>query len=591
MTSGKPGSRESSFKALRAFLPVLWNYKLQVFLAFLAVFIASGTTLFIPFALQDLFMGGGIQNHPLETSYFLLMLAAILSIASAVRYYALTTLSARLLSDIRTRFFRRCVSLDQIFFQHHPSGDLVGRLSNDTALIQTTLGVTLFIALRNSLLLIGAVIMMVWTSPHISGVVFLGIPVLIIPLILAGQYVRRYARYAQNRLAHVTSYASEIFESIRTVQAFNMEEASVEKFTALSQEAYEALRNAARNQAFLTAAAFFMVMAALIALLWYVTQGAARHLMLSADIFQFTLYAVFAAAAFSGLIQVWGTMNQAGAAASRLTDIMYAHSTIGSPASNVEHFPIQPTKTPIVFDHVTFSYPVRPDVFVLDNVSFKIPAGERVALVGASGAGKSTIFHLILRFYDIQQGGIFVEGIPIRNVELGELRKHFSLVSQDPTLFSLSVADNIRYGDPGASDEQIIAAAQQAAADGFIRELPQGYETEITDRGLALSGGQRQRIAIARALLKNAPILLLDEATSALDTENEKLIQQALEVLMRERTVLIIAHHLRTVMSADRILVFDKGRMVEQGTHDELMETNGIYARVARLQLISSSDV
>jgi ATP-binding cassette subfamily B protein len=587
MALEKQVSRESSFKALRTFLPVLWSYKLHVFLAFGAVIVAAGTTLFIPFALQKLFMEGGIDAHPLDTSYFLLMLAAILSIASAIRYYALTTLSARLLADIRTRFFRRCVSLDQIFYQSHATGDLVGRLSNDTALIQTTLGVALFIALRNFLLLIGAVIMMVWTSPHISGVVFIGIPILIIPLILAGHYVRRYARYAQNRLAHVTSYASEILESIRTVQAFGMENASVEKFTVLSQQAYEALCKAARNQAYLTAIAFFMVMSALIALLWYVAQGASRHLMSSGDIFQFTLYAVFAAAAFSGLIQVWGTLNQAGATASRLTDIMYAYPSITSPPSGARQLLPQPSVSPIVFDAVTFAYPLRPDVPVLDKLSFEIKAGERVALVGPSGAGKSTIFHLLLRFYDVQKGGIFVEGAPINAVDLADLRRHFSLVSQDATLFSLSVADNIRYGDQQASDEQIATVAQQAAADGFIRDLPQGYETEITERGLALSGGQRQRIAIARALLKNAPILLLDEATSALDSENERLIQQALEVLMRERTVLIIAHHLTTVLSADRILVFDKGVLVEQGTHGELMAKNGTYARVARLQLIS----
>jgi ATP-binding cassette subfamily B protein len=587
MAFWKKGSRIQPFQALRTFLPILWVYKRHVCLALGAVFAASLTTLFIPFALQKLFTGGELQKYPLQTSTFLLGLAAVLSIASAIRYYALTTLSARLLSDVRTHFFARCVSLDQTFYHTYTTGDLVGRLSNDTALIQTALGLTLFIALRNLLLLIGSVIMMVWTSPHVARVVFLGIPALVIPLMIAGHYVRRYARYAQNRLAHVTSYASEIFEGIHTVQAFGMEQASTQKFSQLSQEAYEALCRAARQQAFLTASAFFVVMSALIALLWYVMEGAAQNWMSTADIFQFTLYAVFAAAAFSGLMQVWGAFNQAGAAASRLMEIMHAVPAITSVDTRESSVLSETDGAPIVFKNVTFSYPTRPDVSVLNHLSFEIKRGERVALVGPSGAGKSTIFHLILRFYDPQHGEIRVEGEPIRELSLVRLRQHFALVSQDPTLFSLSVAENIRYGDREASHEEVITAAQQAAAHPFIQELAQGYETEVMEGGQALSGGQRQRLAIARAFLRDAPILLLDEATSALDAENEELIEQALEVLMRKRTVLIIAHHLRTVMSADRILVFDKGVLVEEGTHDTLMAKNGTYARVARLQLIS----
>jgi ATP-binding cassette subfamily B protein len=455
-------------------------------------------------------------------------------------------------------------------------------LTADTTQIKSAVGTSVSIALRNLLLFVGSVVMMVVSSPRLSGFVLAAIPVIVLPLVAFGRLVRRRARTAQDTLADASAYAAELLGAMRIVQAFTNEQLAASRFGAAVERAFAAARQSTCTRAMLTGVIIFLVFASVVIVLWVGAQDVLAGRTTPGTLGQFVLYAVFAAAGLGQLSEVWGELAQAAGAAERLGELLAAKPTIVSPA-RPRPLPV-PARGEIAFEDVRFAYPARPEHLVLDEVSFRVIPGEKVAIVGPSGAGKSTIFHLILRFYDPTSGRVTFDGVPIAEADPAELRARIALVPQEPVVFAASVADNIRFGRPHASDEEVRRAAELALADEFVRHLPDGYASMIGERGVTLSGGQRQRLAIARAILRGAPLLLLDEATSALDAESEQLVQTALAHLMEGRTTLVIAHRLATVLSCDRILVMDRGRIVEEGTHEKLLTNGGLYARLAKLQ-------
>ena len=515
----------------------------------------------------------------------LIVVVAVLALASAARYYLVITLGERVVADLRAAVFRRLAALDPSYFDATQSGEIVSRLTADTTQVKSAFGVSISIALRNSFLFFGAIAMMMVTSLKLSVLVLLAIPVIVLPLILSGRGVRRRARLAQDRLADAAAYAAEAIGAVRTMFAFGMERATADRFAAAAEEAFAAARRSTKARAILTGTAIFLVSASVVGVLWYGAQDVLAGEMTPGRLSQFVLYAVFAASSLGQLSEVYGELAQAAGSAERLGEILAARPTIFAPAQ-ARRMP-EPPIGAVTFADVHFAYPTRTEHAALHGLSFRLRPGERVALVGPSGAGKTTVLQLLLRFYDPLSGLVLVDGIPITDVDPAELRRRMALVPQEPTIFAATVLDNIRYGRPQASEEEVRRAASLASADGFISALPQGYATTIGERGVTLSGGQRQRIAIARAILKDAPILLLDEATSALDAESERAVQEALDRLMRGRTTLVIAHRLATIRAADRILVLDQGRLVEEGTHESLLTRGGLYARLAALQFAS----
>ena len=478
--------------------------------------------------------------------------------------------------------FAHLLSLSPSFFDSARSGELVSRLTADTTQIKSAVGASVSIALRNLMMFLGAAAMIVITSPKLSGFVLLAIPLIVLPLVAFGRWVRRLSRNAQDTLADASAYAGELVGAIRTVQAYTSEGLAERRFAGEVEQAYEAARTSTQARAVLTAIIIFIVCASVVAILWIGSHDVLSGAISPGRLGQFVLYAAFAAAGLGQLSEVWGEVSAASGAAERLFEILNVKPEIAAPAAP-RALPV-PARGEVGFDGVSFAYPVRPDAKVLDSVTFTVRPGEKVAIVGPSGAGKSTIFHLLLRFYDPRAGVISLDGVPVRSADPRDFRARIALVPQESNVFAASARENIRFGRPDASDAEVERAAELAHAAEFIRRLPEGFETPLGERGVTLSGGQRQRIAIARAILRDAPLLLLDEATSALDAESETLVQTALEELMRHRTTLVIAHRLATVLSCDRILVMDQGRIVEQGTHAELVAANGLYARLARLQ-------
>jgi ATP-binding cassette subfamily B protein len=459
---------------------------------------------------------------------------------------------------------------------------LISRLTADTTQIKSAVGASVSIALRNFVLFVGAATMMVVTSPRLSGFVLLMIPLVVLPLVAFGRWVRRLSREAQDTLAEASAYASELIGASRTVQAFTNERLATTRFSGEVERAYEAARSSTKARAVLTAIIIFIIFTSVVGILWVGSHDVLSGQITAGTLSQFILYAVFAAGALGELSQVWGEVSAASGAAERLFEILRVKPEIAAPA-RPRALPLPP-RGDVAFENVRFAYPSRPETFAIDGVTLNVRQGEKVAIVGPSGAGKSTLFHLLLRFYDPASGTIAFDGVPVRDADPHEVRKRIALVPQDSVIFAASARDNIRFGRPEASDAEIEHAAQLAHATEFIRLLPRGFDTPLGERGVTLSGGQRQRIAIARAILRDAPLLLLDEATSSLDAESETLVQTALEDLMRNRTTLVIAHRLATVLSCDRIVVMEQGRIVEQGTHTELATAGGLYARLAKLQ-------
>jgi ATP-binding cassette subfamily B protein len=459
---------------------------------------------------------------------------------------------------------------------------MVSRLTADTTQIKSAVGASVSIALRNMVLFFGGATLMVVTSPRLSLFVLGAIPIIVLPLVGFGRAVRRRGRAAQDMLADASGYASELIGAVRTLQAFTNEAMASKRFGVAVEQAYDAARGATKARAVLTAIAIFLIFASVVLVLWVGAQDVMTGRITAGRLSQFVLYAVFAAGGLGELSQVWGEIAQASGAAERMFEILGIEPQIKTPPVPVA-LP-KPARGEVAFHDVHFAYPTRGDATVLDGLSFQVKAGEKLALVGPSGAGKSTIFHLILRFYDPMSGAVTFDGVNLPDADPANLRGHIALVPQDAVVFAASVRENIRFGRLDASDAEIERAAEAAHAAEFVMRMPQGYETQVGERGVMLSGGQRQRIAIARAILRQAPLLLLDEATSALDAESETLVQQALTRLMAERTTIVIAHRLATVQSCDRILVLDHGRIVEEGTHAALAAAGGIYARLAKLQ-------
>lgn len=581
----QPAKGRAKLRPLLALAPYVARYRGRAALAFVALTVAALTTLLVPIAVRRMIdFGLTPEGIALINSYFSVMIAvvAVLALASAARYYLVMTIGERIVADLRRDVFAHLLSLSPSFFDSARSGELVSRLTADTTQIKSAVGASVSIALRNLMMFFGAAAMMVITSPRLSGFVLLAIPLIVLPLVAFGRWVRRLSRNAQDTLADASAYAGELVGAIRTVQAYTSEGLAEKRFGGEVEQAYEAARTSTQARAVLTAIVIFIVFASVVGILWIGSHDVLIGTISPGRLGQFVLYAAFAAAGLGQLSEVWGEVSAASGAAERLFEILHVQPEIKAPASP-RALPV-PARGEVGFDRVSFAYPARPDVKVLDAVSFTVRPGEKVAIVGPSGAGKSTIFHLLLRFYDPRGGAISLDGVPVKSADPRDFRIRIALVPQESNVFAASARENIRFGRPDATDAEVERAAELAHAAEFIRRLPEGFDTPLGERGVTLSGGQRQRIAIARAILRDAPLLLLDEATSALDAESETLVQTALEELMRHRTTLVIAHRLATVLSCDRILVMDQGQIVEQGTHAELVAANGLYARLARLQ-------
>jgi ATP-binding cassette subfamily B protein len=580
-----PAQSRARLRPLLALAPYIARYRWRAILALVSLTVAALATLIVPVAVRRMIdFGFTPKGIAMINSYFSVMIAvvAVLALASASRYYLVMTLGERIVADLRRDVFAHLMSLSPAFFDSARSGELVSRLTADTTQIKSAAGASASIALRNILMFLGATAMMVITSPRLSGLVLLAIPVIVLPLVAFGRWVRRLSRNAQDTLADATSYASELLGAIRIVQAFTSERLASARFGGEVEQAYEAARSSTKARAVLTAIVIFIIFTSVVFVLWIGSHDVLTGSITPGRLGQFILYAAFAAAGLGQLTEVWGEASAASGASERLFEILRVKSKIAAPALP-RPMPV-PARGDVSFENVRFAYPTRPDASAVDGVSFKVSAGEKVAIVGPSGAGKSTLFHLLLRFYDPVSGVISVDGVPIKAADPREVRSRIALVPQESVAFAASARENIRFGRPEASDAEVERASDLAHASEFIRRLPGGFEAQLGERGVTLSGGQRQRIAIARAILRDAPLLLLDEATSALDAESETLVQTALEELMRHRTTLVIAHRLATVLSCDRILVMDQGRIVEQGTHASLVAAGGLYARLARLQ-------
>ncbi|MEM5501780.1 ABC transporter transmembrane domain-containing protein [Ahrensia kielensis] len=579
-------AKSKSVRPLAALLPYLTRYKKLVAGAIISLFMAAITTLALPTAVRRVIDHGfSGEDAALVNSYFtmLLAIAMVLAAASACRYFFVITLGERVVSDVRRDVFQNVMTLSSTFYDTAQSGEIVSRLTADTTQIKSAVGATASLALRNTILGVGALIMMVITSPSLAGIVVGVIPLIVLPLIAFGRRVRTKSRTAQDTLANASAYASEAIGAVRSFQAFTNESAASNQYSDAVDTAFRAARSAIGARSILTAFAIFMVFSSVVAVLWIGANRVLSDEMTPGTLGQFLLYAIFAAGALGALSEIWGEMQLAAGAAERLSELLVEQSDIKSP-ENPLPLP-QPALGTVGFENVTFAYPTRPQDRALKGLSFDIKSGESVAIVGASGAGKSTLFGLLMRQYDPQTGTVKIDGLDVRDLDLKQAREHMAIVPQDVTILSGTVAENIAFGKPNATADEIKAAAIAAQAQGFIEALPEGYDTQVGERGVTLSGGQRQRLAIARAILRDAPILLLDEATSALDAENETLVQKALEKLMEGRTTLVIAHRLATILKADRILVMDDGQIVETGNHETLSaKENGVYARLAQLQ-------
>ncbi|HEY0854236.1 MAG TPA: ABC transporter transmembrane domain-containing protein [Devosia sp.] len=572
-------------KPLRRLLPFVLRYPWRLGLTLGFLLIAALTSLAIPLLAGRIIDDGFVaQNLNTIASYgwLIIAIAAVMAFASGARFYFVSIIGERVLTDLRRAVFDHLMALDATFFDTHRVGELTSRLNGDVATIRHAIGSSLSLILRGTVTIIGALVLMAFTSPYLTIAVIVVVPALIIPVIYLGRKLRHMSRRTQDALADMSAMATEALSSTKTIKAFNQEAQQSEDFGRRSEASFRAEVDRLLARAGLIGGIIFMVAVCLVVMVWWGARSVFDGVVTAGELTQFMIYALMATNAFASISEVMGTFAQVAGATERLIEILDTKSVL--PIAN----PAKPMPVPslgtVAFDKVDFGYSTRDDGPILTDLSFSVAKGETVALVGASGAGKTTVFGLVQRFYDVTGGRVLVDGVDVRDADPHALRQRFAYVEQEPTIFHGTVGENIRFGKPDATQTEIEAAATAALVHDFVSQLPAAYDTVVGERGVMLSGGQKQRIAIARALLKDAPILLLDEATSALDAESERLVQLALERLMQGRTTLVIAHRLATIRDADRILVLEKGRLIDQGTHDELVRKGGRYAELARLQ-------
>lgn len=582
--------QKASLATLSGLLPFLRPYKRQFVLAGIALLVAAASTLAIPYAFRQMidlgFGAAGTQSSAHVNMYFIALfaVACVLALATAARFYMVSWLGERVTADIRSAVYGHVVLQSPQFFETTQTGEVLSRLTTDTTLIQTVVGTSISMALRNVLLSIGGLAMLFVTSVKLSSIIVVMLAAVVLPIVLFGRRVRKLSRESQDRIADASALAGEILNAMPTVQAFTHEKIESERFRTSVEGAFRTAMQRIRARSLLTLSAILLIFGSIVFVLWLGAHAVIEGNMTAGQLGQFILYAVIVAGAIGALSEVIGDAQRAAGATERLMELLATRSPISSPAQPVPLPARAEAGASLSLREVSFSYPSRPHSAALTHLNIDIRPGETVAVVGPSGGGKTTLFQLLLRFYDPQQGSISLDGVNISTLDLHDLRDAIGIVPQDTIIFSANALENIRYGRADASDDEVIAAAKLAAAHEFIERLPEGYQSFLGERGVRLSGGQRQRIAIARALLKNPPLLLLDEATSALDAESERLVQSALEAAMVNRTTLVIAHRLATVQKVDRILVMEHGRIVETGTHASLVEQGGLYASLAALQ-------
>ncbi|HRO14999.1 MAG TPA: ABC transporter transmembrane domain-containing protein [Paracoccus sp. (in: a-proteobacteria)] len=576
--------------ALKALWPFLRPYRALMGAALLALVLTASISLVLPVAVRRI-VDGFAEGAMLLDEYFVaaLLIAAALAAGTAVRYALVTRLGERVVADIRRAVFDRVIGLSPAFYERVMTGEIISRITTDTTLILSVIGSSVSLALRQGMVAVGGLFMLLLTSAKLTGLLLLLVPVVIVPIVVLGRRLRSLSRESQDWIAASSGSASESLLAAQTVQAFTAEEPTRAAFAEVTEKSFAAARRRIATRAVMTAAVIFLIFAGVIGVLWIGARDVSHGTMTVGELVQFVIYAILVAGSVGGLTELWGELQRTAGATERLGELLATEDTLTDPAVPV---PLpHPAQGRIDFDAVTFHYPSRPDVSALNDVTLNIAPGETVALVGPSGAGKTTVVQLIQRFWDPERGTVSIDGIDLGRMSRADFRRAIALVPQEPVIFGPTARDNIRFGRPEATDADIEAAARAAHAHEFLTALPDGYDSFVGERGVMLSGGQRQRIAIARAILRDAPILLLDEATSALDAESERLVQDAVDVLARGRTTIIVAHRLATVKKADRIVVMEDGRIVQQGSHDELVAQGGLYARLARLQFTDGAAV
>ncbi|HEX6409428.1 MAG TPA: ABC transporter transmembrane domain-containing protein [Sphingomicrobium sp.] len=576
-----------SLKTLRMIWHFVSRYRLQVVGAAAALLVAAAATAGVPYAFKLIIdkgfaQGGGAAGDIARWFEYLLMLVGVMALATAVRYYFVSWLGERTVADIRLAVHRNLLRLSPGFFEENRPAEITSRITVDTTIIEQVVGTTVSVALRNIVLAVACIIILFVLSPKLAGLMLLGLPLVLGPIILLGRKVRQISTRSQDRIADVGSVTSEVLGAMKIVQAFGQQGRETGRFSEAVERVFGTAKKRILLRAIMTAIAIFLLFGAITMIIWQGAVDVAAGRMTGGTIAAFVLYGGLLAGAFGALSEVYGDFLRAAGASERLAELLEAQPDIQPPA-NPKPLP-EPARGELIFDQVTFHYPTRQDVSALENFSLTVKPRERLAVVGPSGAGKTTIFQLAERFYDPQSGRVLLDGVDLKDADPADVRQRIALVPQETVMFAATARDNLRYGNWTATEDEIWQAARDAHAEEFLRKLPEGLDTFMGEGGARLSGGQRQRIAIARALLRNAPLLLLDEATSALDAESERLVQDALDRLMADRTTIVIAHRLATVRAADRIVVMDHGSIVEEGTHSTLTRRGGLYARLARLQ-------